>query len=97
METVRWRTQADVYVSRVEYEYWRGAGEPVNASDIDAEYLAFLTEAANEVFDDVCLCVTRYLDTYRDCMHVLHNSMWDARAILLAVGRGPAVPRRSST
>lgn len=44
---------AKVYVSRQEYEYWRGAGKLFNASDIDPEYLEFLAQGANDVFDQV--------------------------------------------
>lgn len=46
--------QATVYLSRVEYEYWRGDGDPFNKSNIDQGYLAFLAEAANEMIDGVC-------------------------------------------
>lgn len=44
---------AEVHISRVEYEYWRGAGEPFNASDIEPPDIEFLIRTANEVFDKV--------------------------------------------
>lgn len=45
--------EATVYLSRVEFEYWRGLGSPFNESDIEQGYLAFLVQAANEVIDGV--------------------------------------------
>eukprot|EP00892_Ulva_mutabilis_P001427 jgi/Ulvmu1/11285/UM073_0057.1 len=45
--------EATVYMSRVEYDYWRGFGQPFNESDIEQGYLAFLAEAANKIIDGV--------------------------------------------
>ena len=45
--------KATVYMSRLEYEYWRGNGQPFNKSDIDQAYLGFLADAANDVINGV--------------------------------------------
>eukprot|EP00892_Ulva_mutabilis_P005946 jgi/Ulvmu1/3723/UM171_0007.1 len=43
--------EAIVYMSRVDYEYWRGFGQPFNESDIEQGQLAFFVESQLELFE----------------------------------------------